>query len=391
MEVASTTLINNYKAVRAHSLALCEPLSPEDLLPQAAIFVSPLKWHLAHTTWFFEQFILSVYHPDYKAFDDRFHFLFNSYYNTLGERIPRDQRGLITRPSIEEVYAYRAHVDAALEQLLQTEVAQAFESLIEVGLQHEQQHQELMLMDLKYLFHQNPTHPVYEEELSLVDDLQEDEQWIQMDEGLYEVGAKGEGFHFDNEHDRHKVYLNGYQISNVLVTNAAYQAFIADGGYQDHRLWHDEGWAWVQGQKVRHPLYWTQQEGRWHQYTLAGLQPLHPDVALCHISHYEAYAFAAWSGARLPTEFEWEAAADHFAWGQRWEHTSSPYVPYPGYQKPDGAVGEYNGKFMINQMVLRGASNATPPKHSRNTYRNFFHPDMRWHFSGIRLAKNING
>lgn len=388
MQLAVTTLLDEYYAVRKHTTHLCNPLTPEDMLPQAAIFVSPVKWHLAHTTWFFEQFILQDHLPEYKAFDSRFHFLFNSYYNSLGERIGRDQRGLMTRPSMQEVWDYRAHVDEAMAQLLKKGVHPAAEKLLQIGLQHEQQHQELILMDLKYLFSQNPTHPVYDADACLVDDLQPGNDWIPIAEGDYFIGAEGDGFHFDNEFGRHQVHLQDFSIASALVTNADFVSFIEAGGYQDHRLWHDEGWAWVNQNQVEHPLYWKKEKGQWQQFTLAGMRELAPEAALCHVSHYEAFAFAAWTGARLPTEFEWEAAANRFDWNQRWEHTSSAYMPYPGYRKPEGAVGEYNGKFMINQMVLRGASNATPKGHSRPTYRNFFHPNMQWHFSGIRLAKD---
>lgn len=380
------TLSDRYNSIRKHTEHLCNALTTEDFVPQPADFVSPPKWHLAHTTWFFEQFVLNEHLPDYKLFDDDFSFLFNSYYNFVGKRVFRADRGNITRPGVHEVFEYRSYVDMHMQILLQLK-SEELKDLIELGLNHEQQHQELLITDIKYILGNNPIFPVYEENIDWEKQENEETGFVKLEEGIYEIGFEGEGFSFDNEHGRHKVYLHDFEISKSLVTNAEYLEFISNGGYTNFDYWLDEGWSWVTENKIEAPLYWHKIDGEWHNYTLGGLEKLNPEAILTHISFYEAAAFAAWKKMRLPTEFEWEAAADKFNWGKRWEWTNSAYLPYPNFKKPEGAIGEYNGKFMVNQMVLRGASCATSPQHDRKTYRNFFHAHERWQFNGIRLAK----
>ena len=380
------TLSDRYNSIRKHTEHLCNALTTEDFVPQPADFVSPPKWHLAHTTWFFEQFVLNEHLPDYNLFDDDFSFLFNSYYNFVGKRVFRADRGNITRPGVHEVFEYRSYVDMHMQILLQLK-SEELKDLIELGLNHEQQHQELLITDIKYILGNNPIFPVYDENIDWEKQENEETGFVKLEEGIYEIGFEGEGFSFDNEHGRHKVYLHDFEISKSLVTNAEYLEFISNGGYTNFDYWLDEGWSWVTENKIEAPLYWHKIDGEWHTYTLGGLEKLNPEAILTHISFYEAVAFAAWKKMRLPTEFEWEAAADKFNWGKRWEWTNSAYLPYPNFKKPEGAIGEYNGKFMVNQMVLRGASCATPPQHDRKTYRNFFHAHERWQFNGIRLAK----
>ena len=380
-------LLQLFQNTRAHSIALCEPLHIEDYLPQPVDFASPPKWHLSHSTWFFEEMVLKKFATDYKIFNPHFSFLFNSYYQTVGERAIRTERGTITRPTVAEVYEYRKYVDAHIERLLQNAISPELEELIILGVNHEQQHQELLITDLKHTFSYNPIHPVYKENFNLTAQNNEEEGWLQISEGIYEIGFEGEGFHFDNEKGRHKVFLHDFQISKSLVTNADFLKFMEAGGYDNFKFWLDEGWNWVNENQIKSPLYWTKIDGDWHSFTLDGLKPIEPDHILTHISFYEAQAFATWKGLRLPTEFEWEAAADQLNWGKRWEWTYSAYLPYPNFQIAEGAVGEYNGKFMVSQMVLRGASTATPKGHERKTYRNFFHPKHRWQVTGIRLAK----
>ena len=380
------TLSDRYNSIRKHTEHLCNALTTEDFVPQPADFVSPPKWHLAHTTWFFEQFVLNEHLPDYKLFDDDFSFLFNSYYNFVGKRVFRADRGNITRPGVHEVFEYRSYVDMHMQILLQLK-SEELKDLIELGLNHEQQHQELLITDIKYILGNNPIFPVYDENIDWEKQENEETGFVKLEEGIYEIGFEGEGFSFDNEHGRHKVYLHDFEISKSLVTNAEYLEFISNDGYTNFDYWLDEGWSWVTENKIEAPLYWHKIDGEWHNYTLGGLEKLNPEAILTHISFYEAAAFAAWKKMRLPTEFEWEAAADKFNWGKRWEWTNSAYLPYPNFKKPEGAIGEYNGKFMVNQMVLRGASCATPPQHDRKTYRNFFHAHERWQFNGIRLAK----
>ncbi|WP_405246380.1 ergothioneine biosynthesis protein EgtB [Cellulophaga sp. Asnod2-G02] len=380
-------LIHQFEKTRAHSVALCAPLAPEDYNAQPVAFASPPKWHLAHITWFFEEMILKKYDENYVIFNKDFSYLFNSYYQTVGERAARSLRGAMTRPLIEEIYSYRTYVDKHIVALLKSKLSLEIETLVTLGIQHEQQHQELLLTDLKHTFSFNPLHPVYHEKFNLVQDTNNEEGWLAMPKGIYDIGHQGDGFCFDNELGRHKVFLHDYQLSKGLVTNGDFIAFIAAGGYQEFKYWLDEGWSWVQEEKITAPLYWIQKEGTWFYYTLAGLKPVDVDAILSHVSFYEAQAFATFKNMRLPTEFEWEAASEKFNWGKRWEWTYSAYVPYPNFKIADGAVGEYNGKFMINTMVLRGSSVATSEGHERNTYRNFFHPKYRWQYTGIRLAK----
>ncbi|MBA6315664.1 ergothioneine biosynthesis protein EgtB [Cellulophaga baltica] len=380
-------LIHQFEKTRAHSVALCAPLAPEDYNSQPVAFASPPKWHLAHITWFFEEMILRKYDENYVIFNKDFSYLFNSYYQTVGERAARSLRGAMTRPLIEEIYSYRTYVDQHIVTLLKSKLSLEIETLVTLGIQHEQQHQELLLTDLKHTFSFNPLHPVYHEKFNLVQDTNKEEGWLAMPEGIYEIGHQGDGFCFDNEQGRHKVFLHDYQLSKGLVTNGDFIAFIAAGGYQEFKYWLDEGWSWVQEEKITAPLYWIQKDGTWFYYTLAGLKPVDVDAILSHVSFYEAQAFATFKNMRLLTEFEWEAASEKFNWGKRWEWTYSAYMPYPNFKIADGAVGEYNGKFMINTMVLRGSSVATSEGHERNTYRNFFHPKYRWQYTGIRLAK----
>ncbi|PWJ58798.1 ergothioneine biosynthesis protein EgtB [Dyadobacter jejuensis] len=386
-ELLSVDPIEYFYKVRNRSIEICKPLQVEDYIPQPVPFISPAKWHLAHTSWFFETFILKPYLQGYCAFHEDFGFLFNSYYNNVGKRLFRANRGNITRPGVVEVYDYRAHVDQGIRQLLLHSTAPAVLNLLELGLQHEQQHQELMLTDIKYTLGHNPTFPVYDPAAQFHPREDGKPGYLSLEEGLYEIGHQGNGFCFDNELGKHKVYLPSFQIANQLVTNGEYLSFMEAGGYSDFNLWLDEGWSWLNENKVEAPLYWHKMEGKWFHYTLAGLKEVDPNTVLTHINYYEASAFAQWAGKRLPTEFEWEVASKHLEWGKRWEWTNSAYLAYPGFEKAPGAVGEYNGKFMVNQMVLRGASSATSEGHSRATYRNFFHAHHRWQFTGLRLAQ----
>lgn len=381
-----TSLLEQYTSVRAHSEQLCENLSVEDCVPQAVEFASPPKWHLAHTSWFFEEMILTKFVSNYKVYDSTFGFLFNSYYNAVGDRLARSQRGLITRPSVAEVFTYRKQVDEQMKALLKTMVNDEIRELVILGLNHEQQHQELLITDLKYTFSLNPLHPKYSE-TAWVNSHNEHEGWQVIEEGIYSIGHDDSGFCFDNELGKHKVYLEKFEIANGLVTNGEFIDFIENGGYEKASYWLDEGWSWVTSNQLVKPLYWYNIGGQWHHYTLAGLQKIDTQAIASHLSFYEASAFANYKGMRLPTEFEWEVASEKLSWGQRWEWTNSAYLPYPRFSIKEGAVGEYNGKFMVNQMVLRGSSVATSKGHARKTYRNFFHPQMQWQFSGIRLVK----
>lgn len=381
-------LLEFYERVRRYTEWLCAPLEIEDYIPQPTVDVSPPKWNVAHTTWFFEEMILKKFAENYRVFDEQFGFLFNSYYNSIGARTRRDNRGDLSRPTVRRVFEYRKYVDDEMRELLTRDLSAEIKDLIVLGLNHEQQHQELFLTDLKYTLSRNPLHPVYREDFALVEQCEtKSNDFARISAGIYEIGFAGDGFHFDNELGRHKVYLNDFSIAEKLVTNAEFLEFIEDGGYENFRVWHAEGWDWVAENEIGAPLYWEKRGDEWLNYTFSGLRPINADAPVCHVSFYEAAAFAEWAGARLSTEFEWEAANAKFDWGSRWEWTNSAYLPYPNFTKPPGAVGEYNGKFMINQMVLRGASVATPAGHSRATYRNFFHPHLRWQFTGIRLAK----
>jgi ergothioneine biosynthesis protein EgtB len=377
-----------YKKVRKRTEEICNPLQTEDYVVQPIADVSPPKWHLGHTSWFFETFILKPYFMDYQEFDPQYNFVFNSYYETVGTRVIRTDRGNLSRPTVIDIYKYREYVDEAMDKFLCQEPSADVRELLILGLNHEEQHQELLYTDIKYILGHNPLFPAYSQDyVSPKVDENSHGKFIKIAEGIYEIGFKGEGFCFDNELGRHKVYLNPFEISMALVTNREYLEFINDGGYQDFRHWHAEGWDWVNRNHIISPLYWHNIDGEWHIYTYNGLQALNLKDTLSHINYFEASAYAAWKGLRLPTEFEWEAAAGQFKWGQRWEWTESAYLPYPGFVKAPGAIGEYNGKFMVNQQVLRGASEVTSPGHSRVTYRNFFQTHLQWQFSGIRLAK----
>ncbi|MEO7659222.1 MAG: ergothioneine biosynthesis protein EgtB [Pyrinomonadaceae bacterium] len=381
-------LVEIYNQVRSRTQALCKPLEIEDYIPQPIEDVSPPKWNIAHTTWFFEEMILKKHLPGYTEFDEQYTFLFNSYYNSVGARTQRDHRGSLSRPTVEQVFNYRKHVDEHINLLLAGEVSDNVRELIVLGVNHEEQHQELFITDLKYIFSVNPLFPAYSGEVAPEEESESGGGGvIEIESGIHEIGYDGDAFCFDNELNRHKVYLGEFAIESRLVTNSEYIEFIDTGGYSDFRLWHSEGWDWVNDNEVRSPLYWYNGEDGWRHFTLGGLRNLPMDAPVCHVSYYEAAAFALWKGMRLPTEFEWEVASGKFEWGKRWEWTNSAYLPYPGFKTAAGAVGEYNGKFMINQMILRGSSMITPPGHSRYTYRNFFHPHLRWQFTGIRLAR----
>ncbi|WP_266205452.1 ergothioneine biosynthesis protein EgtB [Pontibacter kalidii] len=406
-----------FNKIRQRTELICSPLEPEDTVVQPIVDVSPPKWHIAHTSWFFETLILQEHLPTYKIFHPQYAFLFNSYYNSLGSRVLRHQRSTITRPPLRDVLAYRSYVNEHMNELLQElpeEKIIKLLPLLELGLQHEQQHQELLMTDIKYILGTNPMLPAYlpppePQEQS----IKTEARFLEVPGGKYKIGYQGDGFCFDNELGVHEVQVEDFEIMNRLVTNGEYLAFMQDGGYGDFRHWLDEGFAMVKEQQLEAPLYWVKQGDAWHRFTLHGLQPVDLNEPVCHLSFYEANAFANWAGRRLLTEFEWEAAtqvyppqngnfvesgllepaaADPAAdgvqqlYGDLWEWTYSAYHPYPGFSKAPGAVGEYNGKFMINQMVLRGGSCATPESHIRTSYRNFFHPDKRWQYNGIRLA-----
>ncbi|GAC1624342.1 MAG: ergothioneine biosynthesis protein EgtB [Nevskia sp.] len=407
------TLAERYAGIRAQTLALADGLSAEDCQLQSMPDASPVKWHLAHTAWFFETFVLAPSLPAYRLFDPAFRSLFNSYYVGIGERAPRAERGLMSRPSLDTVRAYRAQIDAAMQQgFASTAFDAAALALIELGLQHEQQHQELVVTDLKHHFSRNPLRPAYRAAgSSAAAAAAAPLAYIAFAGGVCGIGHEGSGFAFDNESPRHRVFIEPFELASRPVTNAEYAAFIADGGYQRPELWLSDGWDAVQRENWRAPLYWLDAQ---RTYTLAGERGLVAGEPVCHVGYYEAEAYARWAGARLPTEFEWEhaaqglpAGAGNFVedghchprvsaggnglqqlFGDVWEWTNSAYLPYPAYRPAEGAVGEYNGKFMINQMVLRGGSCATPRDHLRASYRNFFPPAARWQFSGIRLARS---
>lgn len=396
-------------------MSLCRSLVTEDYVVQSMPEVSPTKWHLAHTSWFFETFILKPYAENYREFDPNFGYLFNSYYNAIGDRHCRQNRGQLSRPTVEDVYAYRAHIDCAMHKLFANCTADRIASLVDLGMQHEQQHQELMLTDIKHVFWVNPLRPAYRPPLLRKPHQLPGLDWMAIAGGLREIGHDGKGFAFDNEGPRHSEYVPSFRLGSRLVTNGEFKQFIDAGGYQRSEFWLSLGWTTVEAEKWNSPLYWIEVEGEWLNHTLGGLRPVLDDEPVCHVSFFEADAFARWAGARLPTEAEWETASTSldpqrgsFAeseafhpresesvtalqqmFGELWQWTGSAYLPYTGYAPPPGALGEYNAKFMCNQFVLRGGSIATPRTHIRRTYRNFFPPATRWQFSGIRLAQNI--
>jgi len=412
------SLAETYRNVRAVTEALAAPLSAEDQTVQTMPDVSPTKWHRAHVTWFFETFVLAEHQPGFACFQDTYWTLFNSYYETVGPRYPRPNRGFISRPGAAEVSDYRTHVDDRMLELLagsNEESLEAVVDLVELGFHHEQQHQELLLMDIKHVLAQNPLRPVAYPGSRAGDVAPVAMQWCDFDGGIVDVGHSGWTFSFDNELPAHSALLRPYQLADRLVTNGEWLEFIADGGYQRHELWLSDGWARVNAEGWRSPLYWIDDDGQWSEHTLYGTRPLRLDEPVLHISHYEADAYATWAGARLPTEFEWEHAvrlsgmeagagtgaitAFHptSASGESglrqlfdsaWQWTSSAYLPYPGFASPEGAIGEYNGKFMSNQMVLRGGASITPSGHARTSYRNFYPPHSRWPFTGVRLARD---
>ena len=417
-----STSVSRFATVRRMSDRIVEPLEIEDFVVQSMPDVSPTKWHLAHTTWFFETFVLAEHAPGYEPFHEEFRYLFNSYYNAIGKQFSRPDRGVVTRPTTKQVFAYREHVDRHMIDLLENppeESAARIAALVEIGLNHEQQHQELMLTDIQHVFACNPLAPVYrparEEAVGAAAKL----EWFAYAGGLQEIGHHGEGFAFDNEGPRHRVFLEPFEIAGRLVTNGEFLEFLHDGGYERPELWLSDGWNAVTAAGWKAPLYWRKVDERWVHMTLSGERPVRDAEPVCHVSFYEADAYARWAGARLPREEEWEVVAAARAvegnlleserfhpapaaasagapcpaqlFGDVWEWTRSPYVSYPGFRPPTGALGEYNAKFMCNQMVLRGGSCVTPASHVRATYRNFFPPPARWQFTGIRLARDTEG
>lgn len=408
-------LVAYFSRVRSATQNLCRTLEPEDYVVQSMPNVSPTKWHLAHTTWFFEQFVLVPNVAGYEIHNEHFHHLFNSYYQSKGQMHARNERGLLSRPTLKEILAYRHYVDEQMLELVENDPESKIEFLITLGLHHEQQHQELMLTDIKHVFSVNPLEPALIHTLSdKPHDTVDDYEFIHQTGGIQNLGAYGPEFCFDNETPRHGVLLKDYEIANRLITNGEYQAFIQDGGYRDASLWLSDGWSWLQDEAINRPLYWS--EDLESEFTLGGRQTIEPEAPVCHVSFYEADAFARWAGARLPTEAEWEVVANmpregNFVdsgrlhptalsqspesviaqlFGDVWEWTASPYAPYPSFKPLSGSLGEYNGKFMCNQMVCRGGSCVTPADHIRRTYRNFFYPQDRWQFFGIRLARDVS-
>jgi ergothioneine biosynthesis protein EgtB len=411
-EITAAALPDRYRKIREQSLALIAELQPEDTVVQSMPDVSPTKWHLAHVTWFFERFVLEPCLRDYARFDDQFHYLFNSYYYTAGQMHARPKRGLLSRPTLAQVLDYRSYVDTAMQQLLQTDAAdERVIKVITIGLNHEQQHQELLLTDIKHVFSCNPLRPPVSRSLDTTTAAGVSTYSFRNgDSGIHSIGSTGSGFAFDNESPRHDTLLHEHRIGDRLVTNGEYREFIRDGGYENCELWLSDGWATINERSWRRPLYWD--EALETEFTLGGDKEIDNNAPVCHISFYEADAYARWSGARLPTEFEWEHAAEQHSvdgnlmenshwhpiasdgpqfFGDVWEWTSSSYAPYPGFKPLDGTLGEYNGKFMCNQMTVRGGSCVTARDHIRASYRSFFYPDARWQFLGIRLAKDGHG
>jgi ergothioneine biosynthesis protein EgtB len=398
---------------RAHSADIVAPLTPEDQAVQAMDDASPAKWHLAHTTWFFEELVLKAFAPDYREADPRFAYCFNSYYESLGPRHPRARRGLLTRPSAGEVAGYRAQIDEAMARLFDKGLPDAARDVIEIGIHHEQQHQELMLTDILALFAAQPLRPAYRPASPPAGPCPEaNSAWLRFPGGIHETGHAGGGFAYDNEGPRHQVLLRDFELAGRLVTCGAWLDFMADGGYANPALWLADGWATVQREGWTAPGYWEFRDGAWEEMTLHGPVPVERAKPVCHVSFFEADAFARWAGARLPSEFEWEAAAGEVSprsgfdfgnlrpgpqtgegvqglFGEVWQWTQSAYLPYPGYRAVPGPLGEYNGKFMSGQMVLRGSSCLTPNRHARRTYRNFFYPHQRWQMVGLRLARDV--
>ena len=418
-QAARQALAERYQQVRAATETLCEPLAIEDYVIQSMPDCSPTKWHLAHVSWFFETFLLRPNLQGYQPLDPQYAYLFNSYYNAAGDKYPRPQRGFISRPTVSEVYQYRKHVDQHVLDLLECASEAEFAAIapiVTLGGHHEQQHQELILTDLKHMLSHNPLHPAYVEWPAAAPVAVQPIRWIEFPEGVYWIGHEGDGFAFDNEGKRHREFLQRFQLASRPVTNAEYLAFMEDGGYDRPEFWLSMGWATVQQNQWRAPLYWEPDGRSWQQYTLSGLRPVEPSEPVTHVSYFEADAYAHWAGARLPTEAEWEVASETVPvtgtfvesgvmhprplgtgpnqgelaqmFGDVWQWTQSSYSAYPGFRIAPGALGEYNGKFMCNQYVLRGGSCATPASHIRRTYRNFFPPDARWQFSGVRLAKD---
>jgi ergothioneine biosynthesis protein EgtB len=405
---SSKKLIARYRDVRSYSMQICETLAVEDYVVQPTAEVSPPKWHLGHTTWFFEELLLHRNLPTYSRFNEQYPLLFNSYYKSAGKHWQQASRGQLSRPTVDEIIAYRAHVDDAMYELLADDGAnETLNFLLELGLQHEQQHQELLYMDIKYIFAVNPLKPVYRD-VPLPRARPITEQWCAIEEGLYIIGHNEQGFAYDNEMPQHKTYLQQFTVCDNTVTNEEYLEFIQDQGYLTARFWLSLGWDWVQDEQIRHPLYWQKYDDGWYEFSLHGQQPLDPNAPVTHISYFEADAYANWKGQRLPTEQELEVYLQHrqsdpsgvddnllqpikadAAVGQVWCWTRSHYSPYPGYRPYQGMVEEYNGKFMCNQFVLRGACSVTPVGHYRHSYRNFYQPQQRWMFSGFRLAKDI--
>lgn len=385
--IATNTILDFFLETRHTTETICKPLEIEDYVVQPIVDVSPPKWHLGHSTWFFEEFILKSFKDNYECFNDSYGFVFNSYYESFGKRVVRTNRGNLSRPTVNDIYKYRHYITKQMELLLQDNDSEELIELVEIGIHHEKQHQELLITDIKYILGNNPLLPKYNDTFTEHTAENHNREWLSVNEGLYNIGHNSKDFCYDNELGRHQVFINAFQISNTLVTNGEFMEFMEADGYKNALLWHAEAWDWLSTENISAPQYWHFDNNIWQHYTLQGLKEIDPNAPLTHISYYEAFAFAQFKGLRLPTEFEWEVSQHLFNWGQRWEWTESAYLPYPNYKKADGALGEYNGKFMVSQKVLRGGSVATSSKHTRPTYRNFFHPNLRWQYTGLRLAK----